>query len=247
MLNDGPDTDCMRDIMLKERIRLFYTIPNFQNPSGISYSADKRKIVSNILKEHDTILVEDDPYGEIRFSGEALPPLKKYLPYNSILLGSFSKIIAPGLRLGWVVAQKEIIEKMVIAKQAADLHSNFLSQRIISQFLMDEDLDQHIEKIRSFYKSQCKLMLKALTRYFPEGSSWTSPEGGMFIWVNLPERINAYNFLQEAAEHKIVFVPGKTFYAGEGGENTIRLNFTNSTAVQIEEGIKKLGKMLNGR
>jgi 2-aminoadipate transaminase len=246
LLKDGPDTDCFQRRMIKERVRLFYTIPNFQNPSGISYSKEKRLIVSDILKQHDTILVEDDPYGDIRFSGEALPPLKKYLPYNSILLGSFSKIIAPGLRLGWVTAQKEIIEKMVIAKQAADLHSNFLSQRIIYQFLLDHELDMHIEKISLDYKTKCGLMLKALEKYFPDDSRWIKPEGGMFIWVTLREKMNAYDFLKQAAEQRIVFVPGKTFYAGEGGENTMRLNFTNSTAEQIEEGIRKLGKILKG-
>jgi 2-aminoadipate transaminase len=247
LLNDGPDIDCFQSLMIKDRIRLFYSIPNFQNPSGISYSKEKRLIVSDILKQHDTILVEDDPYGDIRFSGEALPPLKKYLPYNSILLGSFSKIIAPGLRLGWVAAQKEIIEKMVVAKQAADLHSNFLSQRIIYQFLCDHELDKHIEKISLDYKIRCELMLKALEKYFPEDSRWTKPEGGMFIWVTLREKMNAYDFLKQAAEQKIAFVPGKTFYAGEGGENTMRLNFTNSTAGQIDEGIRKLGRILKGK
>jgi 2-aminoadipate transaminase len=244
LLNDGPDIDCFQSLMLKDRIRLFYAIPNFQNPSGISYSKEKRLIVSDILKQHDTILVEDDPYGDIRFSGETLPPLKKHLPYNSILLGSFSKIIAPGLRLGWVAAQKEIIEKMVVAKQAADLHSNFLSQRIIYQFLHDNELDKHIEKISVDYKIKCGLMLKALEKYFPEDSKWTKPEGGMFIWVTLSEKMSAYDFLRQAAEQKIAFVPGKTFYTGEGGENTMRLNFTNSTAEQIEAGIRKLGKIL---
>jgi 2-aminoadipate transaminase len=243
--HDGPDTEYFRNIMMKENIRLFYTIPNFQNPSGISYSSAKREIVSGILKEHDTILVEDDPYGEIRFTGDALPPLKKFLPENSILLGSFSKIIAPGLRLGWVAAQKEIIEKMVIAKQAADLHSNFLSQRIIYKFLEDNDLDEHIEKIRTGYKSQCEHMMKALDIYFPKEFTWTRPEGGMFIWINMPEKMDAYDLLRKAAEHKIVFVPGKTFFAGPGGENTMRLNFSNSTASQIKEGIKRLGKILS--
>ncbi|HXA01198.1 MAG TPA: PLP-dependent aminotransferase family protein [Cytophagaceae bacterium] len=246
LLEDGPDAEYFKAIMKKEKIRLFYSIPNFQNPSGISYSLYKREIVSDILKAHDTILVEDDPYGEIRFSGESLPPLKKFLPQNSVLLGSFSKIMAPGLRLGWVAAQKNIIEKMIIAKQACDLHSNFLSQRVIYQFLKDEDLDEHIERIRSAYKVQCHLMLTALEKYFPAGSSWTRPEGGIFIWVTLAERMNAYDFLKRATEHKILFVPGKTFFAGNGGENTIRLNFSNSTAVQIEEGIKRLGIIISG-
>jgi 2-aminoadipate transaminase len=244
--DDGPDTEFFQTIMKKETIRLFYSIPNFQNPSGISYSADKRKIVSEILNEHDTILVEDDPYGEIRFNGEMLPPLKKFLPENSILLGSFSKIIAPGLRLGWVAAQKEIIEKMIIAKQASDLHSNFLSQKIIHQFLSDNDLDEHLVKIKMGYKNKCSLMLQALDNYFPEGCSWSKPDGGMFIWVTLPEKMNAYDFLQKAAEKKIAFVPGKTFFAGSGGENTMRLNFSNSTAEQIEEGIRQLGGIISG-
>ncbi|MFL5730566.1 MAG: PLP-dependent aminotransferase family protein [Cytophagaceae bacterium] len=247
LLDDGPDIECFSNILKKEKIRLFYSIPNFQNPSGISYSMEKRKAVSELLKEHDTILVEDDPYGEIRFGGEILPPLKKLRPDNTLLLGSFSKIIAPGLRLGWVAASKNIIEKMIVAKQASDLHSNFLSQRIIEQFLQDEDLDEHIGRIRSAYRLQCELMLQALEKYFPKSCHWTRPQGGMFIWLTLPPELNAYDFLEKAAGYKIVFVPGKTFYATEAEENTVRLNFSNSTPEQIENGIRILGKILAGK
>ncbi len=244
LLEDGIDTLTFEETLCENDIKLFYAAPNFQNPTGISYSLEKKQAVADLLHTSNTILVEDDPYGEIRFLGENTPPIKKMNPEQTILLGSFSKIISPGMRLGWVAAPREIIEKMIIMKQASDLHSNFLSQRIIYQYLCDNNLDDHIARIKYAYSEQRNYMIEMIWEYFPKEVTYTKPEGGMFLWLTLPEEINAYTILEEAAKEKIVFVPGKTFYAGTGGENTIRLNFSNSNPLQLEEGIRKLGLIL---
>lgn len=245
--DDGVDTTTLSEILWEHDIKLFYGIPNFQNPTGISYSHEKRKKVAELLSHYSTIFIEDDPYGAIRFSGEHLPPIKQYLPEQTILLGSFSKIIAPGLRLGWVVAKKEIIEKMIIAKQACDLHSNFLSQRIIHRLLQDHDIEEHLTRIRVLYKNQKDSMIDMICRYFPEEIQYTNPEGGMFIWLTLPEYMNAYQILEEAAAQKVVFVPGQPFFVHNEGHNTIRLNYSNAQKKEMEEGIKCLGKLFYKR
>jgi 2-aminoadipate transaminase len=244
---DGVNIQQLSEMLWEHDIKLFYGIPNFQNPTGISYSDEKRKQVAELLKKRETIFIEDDPYGEIRFTGDNLPPIKKYLPEQTILLGSFSKIIAPGLRMGWMVAKKEFMEKLIIAKQAADLHSNFLSQRILYHLLCDIDLDNHLNKIRTLYKKQKDYMVEMIRAYFPEEICYTNPDGGMFIWLTLPEYMNAYDLLEEAALMKIAFVPGQTFYVNKKGQNTIRLNFSNSNEKEMEEGIKRLGKLFYRR
>ncbi len=244
LLEDGVDLTALSELLWEHDIKLFYGIPNFQNPTGITYSGEKRKKLADLLRQHRTLFIEDDPYGEIRFSGEALPPIKQYLPEQTILLGSFSKIVAPGLRLGWVVAKKEFIEKMIVAKQACDLHSNFLSQRIIHRLLIDNDLDAHIAKISSMYHTQKNHMVDMIRRYFPEEIQYTNPEGGMFLWLTLPLYMDAYQLMEEAAILKVAFVPGQTFFLEGKGCNTIRLNFSNAQAAETEEGIKRLGKLL---
>lgn len=240
---DGVDTTALSQTLWQHDIKLFYGIPNFQNPTGISYSLEKRKKVAELLKQRSTIFVEDDPYGEIRFSGAFIPPVKQFLPEQTILLGSFSKIVAPGLRMGWVVAKKEIIEKMIIAKQATDLHSNFLSQRIIHRLFMDHDIESHINKIRLMYKQQKDYMIELIRKHFPEAIRYTNPEGGMFIWLTLPEHLDAHQLLDDASTQKVVFVPGQSFFVDGTGHNTIRLNFSNSPAEEMEEGIKRLGQL----
>jgi len=241
LLEDGINIPSLEEALYKNEAKLFYTVPNFQNPTGISYSLEKKKKVAELLRNSNTFLIEDDPYGEIRFMGEYIPPIKKFNLEQTILLGSFSKIISPGMRLGWVAAPKEIIEKMIVMKQAADLHSNFLSQRIIYRYLRDNSLDEHINRLKTAYAAQRNCMIEMIWDYFPKEISYTKPEGGMFIWLTLPEELDAFVLLEEAAKEKVVFVPGKTFYASPGGENTIRLNFSNSNAEQMEEGIRKLG------
>lgn len=244
LLDDGIDTDLLEKAMSKENVKLFYAIPNFQNPSGITYSGQKRKEVANILEKHSFACVEDNPYGELRFTGEDLPSIRNYSD-NTILLGSFSKIISPGLRIGWICAGKEIMEKLIIAKQAADLHSNYLSQRIVHQYLMDNDIDEHIMKIRAAYGKRRDLMIENITEYFPEEVKFTKPEGGMFLWVTLPERASSLDLFELAVKENVAFVPGNPFYTDDGSRNnTLRLNFSNSDEEQIEEGIKRLAGCL---
>jgi 2-aminoadipate transaminase len=237
---DGVDTASLENILKEEDIKLFYSVTSFQNPTGITYSADKRKEVAEILQKHNTILVEDNPYGEIRFMGENIPPIKSQIP-DSILFGTFSKIVSPGMRMGWIVAPPEVMDKLVTAKQASDLHSNYFTQRVVYQYLQDNNVDRHIQDIRKLYKSQRDQMVQSIREYLPEGVKHTAPEGGMFLWVTLPEGVSSMDLFELALEEKVAFVPGETFYTENPERNTMRLNFSNSSEEEIVEGMKRLG------
>jgi 2-aminoadipate transaminase len=242
--DDGADLDQLQQCLTVDHPKLFYTVANFQNPSGITYSPEKRAGVARLLQNCPTVLVEDDPYGELRFLGEGTKPIRSYCKQRAILLGSFSKIVAPGLRMGWIYAPRAIMEKLITVKQGADLHSNYLTQRIIYQHLKDNDLDQHISFIRATYKKQRDLMVQMLEEYCPSEVQFTRPEGGMFLWLTLPEGVSALELLDETIEEKVAFVPGNAFYTDGSGGNTLRLNFSNSDEVKIEKGIKLLGKAI---
>lgn len=242
--DDGIDLHDLADTLLCTNAKLMYMVPNFQNPSGISYSAAKRQGLADCLRDTGVVLVEDDPYGELRFLGEDLPPVKRYLPEQTVLVGSFSKIVSPGMRLGWICAPHEIMEKLIVAKQASDLHSSFLSQRIVHQYLLDNDVNAHITMIRALYKQQRDAMVAAITRHFPAEVTCTRPEGGMFLWVTLPEGLSSLNVFTHAIKENVAFVPGCPFYVDGSGDNAMRLNFSNSNEEQIEEGIKRLGGVL---
>ena len=244
LMKDGVDTGKLKDILNSEQIKLFYSVTSFQNPSGISYSKEKRKEVAEIINDSETIFVEDNPYGELRFLGEDLPPIKSYLD-NSILFGSFSKIVSPGMRLGWIVAGKEIMEKLIIAKQASDLHSNYFTQRIVYQYLIDNRIDDHMTKIRQLYKRQRNKMIDAIKEFFPPEVKYTQPEGGMFLWVTLPEGTSSLELFDIALKRNVAFVPGQAFYVNGEGKNNLRLNFSNSDEEKIEEGIRRLGKAIH--
>ena len=243
LMDDGPDTPALEKLLKQGDSKIFYCVPNFQNPSGISYSEEKRKEVAGIIQENNAVLVEDNPYGEIRFMGTDLPPIKKFLP-NSVLLGSFSKIVAPGIRLGWVVAGEEVMDKLVTAKQASDLHSNYLAQRMVHRFLTEYDVENHLNKIRSMYRRQRDVMVNSIEEYFPEGVICTKPEGGMFLWVTLPEGVSSMELFDLAIKENVAFVPGEAFYADDPEINTMRLNFSNSDEKSIVEGIKRLSNAL---
>ena len=243
LLDDGADTTILEKILEEEDIKLFYTVSSFQNPTGITYSESKREKVAEIMAEHETILVEDNPYGEIRFMGEDIPPIKSHLP-DSILFGTFSKIVSPGMRMGWIVAPPEVMDKLVTAKQASDLHSNYFTQRVVYQYLQDNNVDQHIQSIKQLYKSQRDQMVHSIRKYFPEGVKHTSPQGGMFLWVTLPEGTSSMELFELAMEENVAFVPGETFYTEDPEKNTMRLNFSNSSVEEIEEGIKRLGNAI---
>jgi len=239
---DGPDLDALDKAL--DGAKLFYAVTSFQNPSGLSYSAAKRARVAELLRRHGCFFLEDDPYGELRFKGQPLPPVYAQRPEHSMLLGTFSKVAAPGFRLGWIVARGEIMERLVIAKQAADLHTGSLDQMIVHQFLADNDFEAHVARIRELYGNQCRAMQAAIARHFPKSVHVTEPEGGMFLWVTLPENISATELLKRAVDCKVAFVPGAAFFVDGTGENTLRLNYSNAAAETIDEGIRRLAQCL---
>jgi 2-aminoadipate transaminase len=241
---EGMDPNLLEKVLSQDRPKLMYAVPNFQNPSGISYSEPNRMELAKILERTDTILIEDDPYGELRFTGRAKPSFKAILPENTVLLGSFSKSLVPGLRLGWIVAQSEIMNKLITAKQATDLHTSHFTQSIVCQFLSDNDPDEHISMIRDVYGQQCKAMQSSIQRFFPPEVTYTRPEGGMFLWAELPRGMAAIDLFESAVKDKVVFVPGDPFYVRGERHNTLRLNFSCSDTDTIELGIGRLGKAI---
>lgn len=237
----GMDTTALARVLSERQPKLLYTVTNFQNPSGISYSDDNRRAVADLVRESSCILIQDDPYGDLRFSGTRKVSFKQILPKNTVLLGSFSKTVAPALRLGWLVAQPTIMNKLVIAKQASDLHTDYLAQRILHRYLADNDLDAHIATIIHQYGKQKEAMIAAIKEYFPVGVHFTNPEGGMFLWVTLPEGMSSMALFEAAIKKKVAFVPGTPFYVDRKDSNTLRLNFSCSDEPTIVEGIKRLG------
>ncbi len=224
--------------------KLMYTVPNFQNPSGITYARETRERIAEYIQTTDILFVEDDPYGELRFAGEEVPSFRRYLPNQSILLGSFSKTVVPGFRLGWIAAPDAIMDKLLIAKQAADLHTSHFTQRIIAKFLEENDIDEHIAVIKKVYGRQCRAMLDSITKHFPEEVRYTRPEGGMFLWAELPAGYSALELFETTARDNVVFVPGDPFYIGKTGINTLRLNFSCVDEETIDIGIERLGKSI---
>jgi 2-aminoadipate transaminase len=225
--------------------RLLYVLPNFHNPAGTTLPAERRQHLAEIAREHDLILVEDDPYGELRYEGEDITPIFRLAPERTIYLSTFSKTLAPGFRLGWMVAPKAIIARLVQAKQGADLHTGTFVQMIASDICRRGIVRQHVKKIRAFYRERRDAMLAALAASWPEGCAWTRPEGGLFLWARVPDGLRTRDLLPRAVERKVAYVPGPAFYPFEsGGENAMRLNFSNAPVEQIEEGIERLGRVI---
>jgi 2-aminoadipate transaminase len=239
---DGLDIERLKTIMSVARPKLMYTVPNFQNPSGITYSEQNRRAAAEILQGSQMVLIEDDPYGELRYAGTDKTTFKALLPENTILLGSFSKTVVPGFRLGWIVAPDDIMDRLIVAKQAADLHTCQFTQYIVYQFLKDQDIDRHIARIREVYGRQARTMLDCIREYFPAGVSSTHPEGGMFLWVTLSGNTSSRALLDLAVKDKVIFVPGDPFYIGRNETNTLRLNFSCADEETIKTGMKRLGK-----
>lgn len=230
---------------LQNPVKFIYAIPDFQNPTGLTYSAENRKQIYEILKDKDVVLIEDDPYGELRFDGERLPYIGAGKLPNSILLGTFSKTVTPGMRTGFIISEnKELLKCISVAKEAGDLHTNIFSQYLIWDYLTNNDLDMHIAKIKALYQKQAQAMMDAMDRYFPSTVKYTKPHGGMFLWVTLPEGVSAMSLFPKALEKKVAFVPGDPFYIGVENANTMRLNYTNADCETIEEGIRRLGDLL---
>ena len=242
--NDGLNLDQLKEA-LNNQVKFIYTIPDFQNPTGFTYSQEKREQIYELLKDKKIALIEDDPYGELRFEGEHLPYIgMNRLPY-SIVLGSFSKIITPGMRIGYIITKnKELHQALSIAKEASDLHTNIFSQYVIYDYLMHNDIEKHIDKIKSLYKKQAQAMISAMEKYFPQNVQYTKPQGGMFCWVTLPPNVSAMELFEKALEMKVAFVPGNPFFVDAKDANTLRLNFTNVDCDTIEEGIRRIGDLL---
>jgi 2-aminoadipate transaminase len=246
---EGIRTDLLEQTLarLPAPPKFLYLIPNFQNPTGTSLSAARRAEVVGIAAAHGIPVVEDDPYGQLRYSGPDLPPLAAMPGAESIVyLGTSSKILAPGLRVAWLVApDTELGERLVAAKQAADLHTSTFAQRVACRyFQLPGALDRHVERLRGAYALRRAAMLRALERHLPEGCEWTRPDGGLFLWVRLPPSADGVELLKSAAKVKVAFVPGEAFWVGTPERNTLRLNFSNASAERIEEGIERLGAVI---
>lgn len=244
LTEDGMNPEQLAEALQKP-VKFIYTIPNFQNPTGLTYSAGNRRRIYDVLKDRDVVLIEDDPYGELRFDGERLPYIGAGKLQNSILLGSFSKTVTPGMRTGFLISEnRELLKYISIAKEASDLHTNIFSQYLIWDYLKNNDLDAYIAKIKALYQRQAQAMMEAMDKYFPPTVKYTRPHGGMFLWVTLPEGVSAMSLFPKALEKKVAFVPGDPFYIGVENVNTMRLNYTNADCETIEEGIHRLGDLL---
>ena len=250
------DRHCIRTEELHDALhsspKFMYILPNFQNPAGVTLSEDRRGKLILIADSYGIPIVEDDPYGQLRYEGEHCTPLvvldriqrrtdEQFMSGNVIYLSTFSKLIAPGLRVGWVVAPQEVIARLVQLKQGADLHTSTFTQTVAYEVARDGFLDQHVKRIRVLYRERRDTMLAALTEFFPSEATWTRPEGGLFLWVTLPPQTNSEELLQAALRQNVAFVPGDPFYPDEPDGCHMRLNFSNCTPERIREGIRRLG------
>jgi 2-aminoadipate transaminase len=220
-----------------------YVLPNFHNPAGTTLPLKRRIKLAEVASKLDLAVIEDDPYGQLRFEGENITPICNLVPERTIYLGTFSKTLAPGLRLGWIVASEAIMSRLIQAKQGCDLHTGTFVQYVANDICQRGFLKPHIKKIREFYKIRRDTMVDAMTEFWPEECRWTDPEGGLFLWAQVPETIDTGHFLNKSAlKEKVAYVPGIHFYPNnDGGHNAMRLNFSYSSPDVIVEGIKRLG------
>ncbi len=252
---DGLRTDLL-EAALRSGPKFMYVLPNFQNPGGTTLSADRRHALVLLADRYGIPIIEDDPYGQLRYEGKHLPPLvvldrenvprdSGYTLGNVIYLSTFSKTLAPGLRLGWMVAPPEVIAKLVQLKQGADLHTSTFAQIVAYEIARENFLDEHVKKIRSVYRERRDVMLESLTQYFPPEVTWTRPKGGLFLWVTLPNSVDVNELLHEALRQNVAFVPGDSFFApnrqGPESSRHFRLNFSHARPNEIREGIDRLG------
>jgi 2-aminoadipate transaminase len=229
----------------EEHYKFVYIVPDFQNPSGVTLTQERRLELIKLSERYNVLLIEDSPYREVRFEGEAPEMLYKLdTTHNVISLFTFSKTLAPGLRLGFILADERIIQKMAILKQSLDLCTSSLNQLLAAEFLKSGVAREHIAYVKDLYRARKNAMLQALERYMPEGVTWTKPEGGLFLWVRLPEHMNADELFSEAIKENVAYVIGSAFHCDGGGQNTMRLNFSYPTEEQIDEGIKRLAKVV---
>ncbi|MFD6495772.1 PLP-dependent aminotransferase family protein [Streptomyces sp. NPDC060188] len=244
----GIDPEALDTLVARERPKLLYTVPTFQNPTGRTLPAGRRAAVARVAATRGLWIVEDDPYGELRFEGERVPWIASHegAGDRTVLLGSFSKVMAPGLRLGWLRAPAALRRACAVAKQAADLHTPTVNQLAAARYLADQDLDAHVARVASVYRERRDAMLAGIGDALPAGSTWTRPEGGMFLWATLPEPYDTTALLRSVVEHGVAYVPGAPFYAGTPEASTMRLCFVTQTPDEIVEGLRRLASGLRG-
>ena len=244
-LNDeGPDLERFAARVHQHPLRFFYGIPNSQNPSGRTYAESSRKAIAELLSGTETLFYEDDAFGELFFDGRPRLPVKRFLPEQGIMSGSFSKIVAPGMRTGWIFAPRPVLEEFNTAKQAADLHSNFFCQVVLHRYLTTTDLDSHVRAVSRIYGERCRLMCELLDDLMPRGMTHTTPEGGMFLLCTLPSGVSSMEVFSEGVREGVAVLPGVPFYVDGGGTDTIRLNFSNAEPDAIHEGISRLARVM---
>ncbi len=243
--SQGIDVSALRKQLRVERPKFLYIMPNFQNPTGVTYSLERRKALVAAAIEHDLLIVEDDPYGELIFGGERMPSLFSLAGgKNVIYLSSFSKTIAPGFRVAYTAGDAEMLKKMIIAKQGSDLQTNTFGQYIVNEYLESGHYQTSINAICDTYRSRRDAMIAAMEQEFPSALAWNRPNGGMFLWVTLPTRWDAKEILERCLEQNVAFVPGQEFFPDGSGKNTLRMNFSSPSLGNIEEGVKRMGKVL---
>ncbi|MFE6361766.1 PLP-dependent aminotransferase family protein [Streptomyces sp. NPDC057806] len=243
---DGVDPAALEELVVRERPKLLYTVPTFQNPTGRTMPAARRAAVAAVAARHGLWIVEDDPYGELRFEGERVPWIAAHpgAEDRTVLLGSFSQVMAPGLRLGWLRAPAGLRRACTVAKQAADLHTPTVNQLAAARYLADRDLDAHVARVARVYGERRDAMLAGLADTLPPGSTWNRPEGGMFLWARLPESYDTAALLPKVVREDVAYVPGAPFHAGEPDPSTLRLCFVTETPERIGEGLRRLGRGL---
>jgi 2-aminoadipate transaminase len=248
--NDGMRVDLLEKTLAKlarhsRKPKFIYVVPDFQNPSGVTMTLERRKHLLELAHKYEIPIIEDSPYRDLRFAGDFVPMIYSLDKENYVIaLGTFSKLLCPGLRLAWITAPTEWMERMVAAKQSMDLSSPIFTQLIVAEYLKRGLLPQQVETIRKLYAKKRTVMINALQRYMPKGVTWTEPEGGLFLWVKLPKRMDTNALFPKAVANKVAYVIGSAFYCNGKGQNTMRLNFSYPSEAQIEVGIKRLAKMI---
>ena len=247
MDDDGMKMDALEEALKAHpETALVYTVPNFQNPTGRTMPAERRKKFAELAAKYDVPVLEDNPSGDIRFAGEHVPSVKSFDHAGKVFyMSTFSKILAPGFRLGWLVADPKVIEKLTVLKQSADLHTDNLVQYVVTEFFKENDVDAHVKEISDLYGKRKQLMIDGIKKYFPKDVKYTDPEGGMFLWVEVPGVTDTVELFKQCLEHNVAFVPGDPFFAGKPQPGTFRLNYSNMQEDQIEVGLKRLGEALS--
>lgn len=244
------DEEGLRPDLIDEKfrgIRFAYVMPTFQNPTGLTISEERRKMLAEKAREYDFWIIEDNPYGDLWYDKKPPLSMRAYAPERTLTLGTFSKILAPGFRLGYITGPKAAIEPMTMLKQSVDLHTATFTQLTAAKYVESGMLEEHMPEVRDLYRTQCRAMLNSLETYMPKEVSWSKPEGGMFIWVTVPDYIDTADLMKEAIDRKVAYVPGSAFYANEPEHNRMRLSFVTVPTDKIVEGVRALAEVIESR